>query len=278
MLPLHADALTTEELSEWEDVGFIRLGHVAPESEIAGLKDRIDEIMLGETTYDDMLMQLCPSSGMELAGEQSKSFKGATLKYRKIQDLEMDPLFLEYIQKPLFRDITNKIIANAVSVYRAMFFNKPAGEGVTINWHQDGAGGWNLSIPPKVTIWTALDRTTLANGCLQLVAGTHREIIPETGDLLSDEQIAIHAPDSKRQYIEMEAGEVVLLHNWALHRSETNSTDGPRRGFSVCYIDAETTERSSGRGFPQVFPDYIPVASKAATQSQNLQTPKIARW
>ena len=48
-------------------------------------------------------------------------------------------------------------------------------------------------------------------------------------------------------YLELEMGEVVLLHNWTLHRSEVNTTNRPRRGFSVCYIDAATRQVSTGR-------------------------------
>ena len=56
-------------------------------------------------------------------------------------------------------------------------------------------------------------------------------------------------------------GEVVLLHNWTLHRSEVNTTNRPRRGCSVCYVDAATRQVSTGRGYPQVFPEYEPVAA-----------------
>ena len=125
-----------------------------------------------------------------------------------------------------------------------------------INWHQDGAGGWGLSIRPKVTIWTALDPTSVANGCLQIIPGSHKSLIPEQGDQLTPEERVIHAPDEKRIYLEMEMGEVVLLHNWTLHRSEVNTTNRPRRGFSVCYIDAATRQVSNrtrvSAGLPRV--------------------------
>ena len=85
-------------------------------------------------------------------------------------------------------------------------------------------------------------------------------MIPETGDLLSEDERALHAPDEKRLYLEMEKGEVVLLHNWTLHRSETNNTNRPRRAFSVCYIDAATRQKTSGRAFPRVFPTYQPIS------------------
>lgn len=259
MTVLHAPALSAAELDQFHGQGYVRLGHVAPRTEIDALCQRIDQIMLGQVRYDDMLMQLCPSVGNPELARQTKEFKGSSLKYRKIQDLEQDPLFLGYLQKPLFRDLTAKIIGAEIAIFRAMFFNKPAEQGVTINWHQDGAGGWHLSIPPQVTVWTALDDTCVANGCLQIIPGSHHSMIPATGDLLSAGERALHAPDEQRLYLEMEKGEAVLLHNWTLHRSETNTTNRPRRAFSVCYIDAATRQTTTGRAFPHVFPTYQPI-------------------
>ena len=259
MTDLHAPNLSAAELERFDEEGYVRLGHVVSPEQIDALCQRIDQIMLGEIRYDNMLMQLCPSAGEAELSRQTKEFKGSSLKYRKIQDLEQDPLFLAYLQHPLFRDLTSKIIAEEVAIFRAMFFNKPAEQGVVINWHQDGAGGWQLSIPPKVTVWTALDDTCVANGCLQIIPGSHKSLIPEKGDLLSAAERQVHAPDEKRLYLEMEKGEVVLLHNWTLHRSETNSTNRPRRAFSVCYIDAKTRQKTNGRAFNKVFPRYEPV-------------------
>lgn len=263
MSDLHAPVLSDEELRTFHEQGYVRLGKVVPDAQVDALCRRIDDIMLGHVRYDNMLMQLCPSAGDPELSKQTKTFKGSSLKYRKIQDLEQDPLFLAYMQNPLFRDLTRKIVGEEISVFRAMFFNKPAEQGVTINWHQDGAGGWGLSIPPRITVWTALDPTVIANGCLQIIPGSHKSIIPEKGDLLSPEEIAVHAPDAKRVYLEMAQGEVVLLHNFTLHRSETNATDRPRRAFSVCYIDAATRQVSNGRPFPKVFPEYMPVEGPA---------------
>ena len=262
MNQLHPPFLSDTELNEYHENGYVRLGRVAPLEQTQALCQRIDDIMLGKIHYDNMLMQLCPSAGDAELARQTNEFKGSTLKYRKIQDLEQDPLFLPYIQHPLFADITRRIIGEQVSIFRAMFFNKPAERGVVINWHQDGAGGWQLSIRPKITVWTALDATTVANGCLQIIPGSHKSLIPKQGDLLDAEERAQYAPDEKHLYLEMEPGEVVLLHNWTLHRSETNNTNRPRRAFSVCYIDAATRQKTNGRSFPQVFPQYMPLATQ----------------
>ena len=124
---IHPPVLSDAELAAYHEHGYVRLGKVAPDEEIEALCRRIDDIMLGKIRYDNMLMQLCPSAGKPELSKQTKVFKGSTLKYRKVQDLEQDPLFLPYIQHPLFRDITRKIIGEEVSAFRTMFFNKPAG-------------------------------------------------------------------------------------------------------------------------------------------------------
>ena len=160
--------------------GYISLGRAAPLAAVEALGERIDDLMLGRLTLPrPMLWQLCPSASdlpqfAEHGGAQSKVWKGSTLRYRKVQDLEQDELYLEYMSLPIFRDITRKIVAERVSVYRSMFFNKPAGVsperegGVVINWHQDGnpVAGWGLDIDPKITIWTALDDCTIENGAV----------------------------------------------------------------------------------------------------------------
>ena len=138
------------------------------------------------------------------------------------------------------------------------------GDAHVARWHQDMAVMRAEADPHLiVTAWRPLAASTPENGCLQIIPGSHKSILPKQGDQLSAEERAIHAPDEKRLYLEMESGEVALLHNWTLHRSEPNKTDRPRRAFSVCYIDSATVHRKSGERWPQVFPEYIPIKTPA---------------
>jgi ectoine hydroxylase-related dioxygenase (phytanoyl-CoA dioxygenase family) len=69
---------------------------------------------------------------------------------------------------------------------------------------------------------------------LQIIPGSHRFAINAEGDQLSPEERELHAPEDSVLNLILERGEVVLLHNWTLHRSMVNTTTAPRRGFSVC--------------------------------------------
>jgi hypothetical protein len=246
------------EWRQYERDGYLRLGRVLEAEDLAALQQRIDQIMLGEAPveYDRMLMQLDSSTGNY--GEmppQTKGFKGATLAYRKIQDLELDPLFLAYMRRPLFRSICARVYGEEtpIACFRAMFMNKPAERGTLLPWHQDR---WSyLDRDPLITLWTALDPATVANGCVQVIPSSHRlgVINPShSSAFVTQEQAAEHAPEEKAVYLEAEAGEVLLLHNWLLHRSDVNRTEIPRRAFSVCYMDGRT-RASDGQIFSPVF-------------------------
>jgi len=238
--------ISDEQWWQYRQQGYLRLGQVLGDEELVQLQQRIDEIMLGkaDVDYDRMLMQLDSATGsyVEL-GSQTKGFKGATLDYRKIQDLEYDPLFLEYMQHPLFREICDEAYGahTSIAVIRAMFMNKPARKGTVLPWHQDAGDSFGLDRDPTVTVWTALDPATIANGCVKVVPGSHRRgLLSEVGFTITPEQEAEICSPDKVEYLELEAGEAVLLHNWLLHSSDVNHTDTSRRAFSVCYIDART--------------------------------------
>lgn len=249
--------LTDEQWQQYDRDGYLKLGKLLTDEQLKGLQDRIDAIMLGEAdaNYDRMLMQLDSASGdYEAAGEQSKGHKGRTLGYRKIQDLEFDPLFLQFMQRPIFRHICAREYGEQteISCFRAMFMNKPANKGTFLPWHQDR---WKaLDRDPIVTIWAALDPATVENGCVQLIPGTHKTLInpDHPSGFLTKEQAAELCTEDKRVFLELEAGEVALLHNWTLHGSDVNRSSQSRRAFSVCYMDARTQDKN-GATFSKVF-------------------------
>lgn len=247
-----AAGLTDAQWKQYEDQGFLRLGKLLSDEDLRSLQQRIDAIMLGEAPldYDKIMMQLDSETGAYGdAGAMSMGHKGATLNYRKIEQLEFDPLFLEYLKRPIFRDICERTYGKGtpVSCFRAMFMNKPAHKGTTLPWHQDR---WNfLDKDPLVTLWTALDPATQANGCVKIIPGSHKWglLNPEhTSGFLTDEMAAEKCGENV-EYMELEAGEVALLHNWLLHASDTNTSGIPRRAFSVCYMDGRTVNKKNGQ-------------------------------
>lgn len=244
--------ITAEQWERFEEDGYLRLARLLEDTELEELRQRANDIMLGkaDVNYEELLMQLDGSSA------QTKGFKGATLGYRKIQDLELDRVFRSYLQRAGFRRLCERVYGRVpVAVFRAMLMNKPAGAGTFLAWHQDR---WSyLDRDPLLTVWTALDASTADNGALHVVPGSHlRGVLnPENASgFLNEAQVARYCRDGDQQMLEVEAGDALLLHNWLLHASGTNASPRPRRAFSVCYMDARTMRLDGGEPYRVVFP------------------------
>jgi phytanoyl-CoA hydroxylase len=236
--------ITPEDWALFDQQGYLRLGKVADSQLLGAMCRRIDDIMLGKAKvdYSRMLMQLDSADGSyEAAGEQTRGFKGATTAYRKIEQLEEDEVFHAYMTLPVFEEVARHFYGGiAVGAFRAMFMNKPAGKGTFLPLHQDR---WRaLDRDPLVTIYTALDAATVDNGCVELIAGSHHSVLnpDHPHGFLTAEMAATFDADPRRVRLTLEAGEVVLMHNWTIHGSGVNRTPQPRRAFSVCLMDAAT--------------------------------------
>ena len=251
-----ADLLSEQQWLEYEELGYLRLGPVLDEPELTALQRRMDQIMLGQVSNPALQFQLDTGGAYEdLPGVVSRATE-ATLAYRKVQGLEAEPLVLEVIRRPLFREICGRHYGKhaSISIFRAMMMNKPASKGTHLPWHQDAGDVWKLDRDPLVTTWIALDRAHRANGCVQVIPGSHRlGLLSKNGSTLSPDDARRHCPEDAITYLEIEAGEGLLLHNWLVHRSDVNHTGAPRRALTACYMDGRTRNTLTGDHFPIVF-------------------------
>eukprot|EP01084_Bolivina_argentea_P028048 52169_1 len=285
--------LTQSQWDEFWQNGFVKIGKTLTESELNGLQQRVSDIMLGKIKYDNLLMQVdqsndknilskteYESNNLEVTG-QSLGFKGSHIKYRKIGEagcgLECDDLFTSFMKKTVFKNICNNVYGKhvPVSIYRSMVFNKPAasdGGGTYLPWHQDGGNWWALDRDPLVFTWTALYDSTIDNGCVQCIPGSHKNgILSHRGHTLNQQlQKEICKPECI-VHIPCKAGETMLCHNFTVHRSGINKTEIPRWGFSANYTDGRTKVLNPkpkdsgpigtpGQSFKVIFPS--PFASK----------------
>lgn len=251
--------------------GYLKLGRTLDDNELEGLRTRIDEIMLGRVDTSRLDMQLDPGGEYRMLPTE-RGCRRPTVRYRKIQGLENDPRFRTFMRKPLFRTLCERIYGAHIDItlFRAMFMNKPAHGGTHLPWHQDAGAQWGLDRDPVATVWTALDPATRANGCVKVVPGTHHlGLLSKYGHVIDETLQERLCTPEKTVYLELKAGESVLLHNWLLHASEVNSTDAPRRAFSVCYLDGRTRKVPRQEGdetsFFKIFETRVPQAPRTTS-------------
>ena len=128
------------------------------------------------------------------------------------------------------------------------------------DWHQDrGVGLEEADQTDMITVWIAMTDATPDNGCLQVMPGRHREMLPHCpktqtaiADGFLEEDQAVPLP--------VGAGGIVLFHPLTPHASRVNVTDGFRWSFDVRY---NVTGQPTGRAH---FPDFV-ARSAAAPQT-----------
>ncbi len=100
--------------------------------------------------------------------------------------------------------------------------------------HQDSGYG-RLEPPDDITVWFALSDTTVANGCLQVIPGSHMcgLVEHETSDV-NPVLREVSTPD-RLVPVELAAGEAIAFSGLTLHGSGPNLTDVPRTAFYVRY-------------------------------------------
>lgn len=244
-------------LAHWAEHGWARLGPVLSDAGVAALGARVDDLMHERVRYDGMFFQRDSATGRYEDLELAKGWRGPSADYRKIEKLELDPLFRAWMTNPLFERISRAVIPGAIALYRAVLFTKSAAGGTVLPWHQDGGRFWGLDRDPELQIWTALDACPVEAGCVEVLDGSHRGgLATVEGGVLGDALLAAADAEARALPLPVRAGEGLLIHNHVWHRSGRNRTGRRRSAVSFCYMSAATRclrRKRAPRTFVRVF-------------------------
>ena len=186
--------------------------------------------------------------------------------------------FHDILWNPAWTVPASQLLGGTVRFWHDQLFCKPAGHGGVVAWHQDYSY-WTRTAPlAHLTCWIGLDDSTVENGCLEYIPGSHHwELLPITG--LAGEMEAIRKVLNDQQWeqlqhpvrVELKAGEASFHHPLLVHGSRENRSDRPRRAVvlnavkdGVCsQVDEPLLEGipSLGKGSPlggQFFPQLYP--------------------
>ncbi|WP_135555299.1 phytanoyl-CoA dioxygenase family protein [Paenibacillus cymbidii] len=159
-----------------------------------------------------------------------------------LRELAVDPLIGRLAAKLLNTKSTR--------LWHDQLLYKP-GTGTTrvkanVGWHQDYSYWQCVAEPALVTAWVAFDDVSAANGCMQVVPGSHKQGLMKVNDFYEQniEQQERGLKESlgglfKPVPIEMKAGQVSFHHALTIHGSGANTTDRPRRSMAIHLMSGE---------------------------------------
>ena len=148
---------------------------------------------------------------------------------------------------PIILDAVEDLVGPNILVHSSTIFAKYAGDEQFISWHQDSYY-WRLSEPKLVSAWIALTDSSIENGCLRVLPGTHmrryqhierrhKNNILGKGLTVSEDLDFAKAVD-----IQLKAGEMSFHHANIVHGSQPNTSTGPRIGFAVRFVSADVSQ------------------------------------
>ena len=84
------------------------------------------------------------------------------------------PGFHDLLWNPAFTVPASQLLGGPVRFWHDQLFCKPAKHGGVVAWHQDYSY-WTRTVPmAHLTCWIGLDDSTVENGCVHYVPGSHR--------------------------------------------------------------------------------------------------------
>ena len=92
---------------------------------------------------------------------------------RNTEGVHGDDEFLALARDTDILDLVEQLIGPDVILWGCQSFCKPGGDGMEVPWHQDGHY-WPIRPLATCTAWVAIDDSTVENGCLRVVPGSHK--------------------------------------------------------------------------------------------------------
>jgi ectoine hydroxylase len=139
-------------------------------------------------------------------------------------------------------DAMEQLLGGEVYHYHSKMMLKEPLVGGAWEWHQD-YGYWYQNgclFPDMCSGLIAVDRATRQNGCLQLLAGSHKMGRVEHGRFgeqtgADPERVEAAMERFAMVYFEAEPGDVLFFHANVLHASAANTSSTPRWSLICCY-------------------------------------------
>jgi hypothetical protein len=171
-----------------------------------------------------------------------------------------------------------KLLGGEVYHYHSKMVMKDPKVGGAWAWHQD-YGYWyqNGVLEPLLTsVFIAVDPSARANGCLQVIRGSHhcgRIDHVLTGDQAGADRERVEEVLKRKplEYVEMEPGDALFFHCNLLHRSDQNRSEQPRWAMICCYNAARNDPCKESH-----HPRYTPLAVVSDTAIKEVGVKRFA--
>ena len=151
------------------------------------------------------------------------------------------PWMMRLARHPAVLGAVADLIGPDIRLFLSSLWAKEARDPGFVSWHQDGTY-YGLDPHDEVAVWFALTDSTVENGCVRVIPGSHLGADlahVETFDpanLLSRGQTVEDVDETGAVDMVLRAGQFSLHHERLIHGSAPNPSDARRIGISFMYV------------------------------------------
>jgi non-heme Fe2+,alpha-ketoglutarate-dependent halogenase len=184
-----------------------------------------------------------------LESYERESGEKATLVIRSKGHLKLRLLY-DLVHDPRILDAVESVIGPDIMCWSSSLFVKEPHDPAFVAWHQDSYY-WGLEPDDVVSAWVAFAPSTLENGAMQVIPGTHRapqfphaRSAPGSANMLfTHEEIAVEVDGRQGVSLLLDEGQMSLHHVKIVHGSPPNTSPARRYGYAIRYVAPHVRQR-----------------------------------
>jgi ectoine hydroxylase-related dioxygenase (phytanoyl-CoA dioxygenase family) len=164
--------LSHRQIEQFHAQGWIHVKSLIDAPAVARLRGEV------ESLHEQMAAHTPPGVGVAWEDETPAD------RPRRIRQLmhseKVSPAIESLLTSDTMLDVVEQLIGPRIILYHSKLMMKAARDGSFTPWHQD-FGYWRYSskVPSQVNCMLSIDPSTLANGCIRFVPGSHKAGLAE---------------------------------------------------------------------------------------------------
>lgn len=254
--------VTDEEREAFTADGYVHLRGVLSPAEV-------DEI---EAVYDRFLRRQIAVPGKDFndmtTGEHGTDPEGYAI-VNVMVPRRYYPVWVGNVYERRTASIARQLCGESMTIdFDQLLAKHPNRPDAVFGWHQDQAYWIDTDDRRTATCWLAVDDSTIDNGCMQFLPGSHRRPVrphrPLHGDRAASHTLVTDLrPGDALRAVPIRRGDITVHGEGVLHGSGGNRTiDSWRRAYIVVYRSIDTVRRERELGFTHSHNDDLAVLTR----------------
>ena len=237
------DRISDRDRESYAENGFLVVENVVSLAEVDEYRDVVDRLVEGRIDCGDLRG--------DLGGHRARVRPSVENITHIMLPSEAAPELAESVFFRRSRSLARALLGADLERDMDMLIDKAPNTDTPTPWHQDQAY-WMPGMPDRrsVSCWLALDRTTLENGCLWFVPGSHRQPVRRhrySGE--TSHALETDASEGEGVACPLAPGSATFHDGGTLHYSRGNSTSTRRRALIANFRPAAMIAWERERGY-----------------------------